>query len=72
MVRLLDAEGKLLAVSESYDSTQSAARGIFAIREIAASALIADRRGSPTLVSRSSRGTLAAPEPVGRTQLRGT
>lgn len=44
-VRLLDSGGKVLAVSERYDTTESAARGIFAMREIAASALIEDRRG---------------------------
>lgn len=45
-VRLLDKVGKVLAVSERYDDKESAARGIFAIREIAASGLIDDRRGS--------------------------
>lgn len=45
-VRLLDSGGKVLAVSERYDNTESAARGIFAIREIAASALIDDKRGT--------------------------
>lgn len=45
-VRLLDKVGKVLAVSERYDDKESAASGIFAIREIAASGLIDDRRGS--------------------------
>jgi uncharacterized protein YegP (UPF0339 family) len=45
-VRLLNAGGEVLAVSERYASTEKAARGIFAMREIAASALIEDRRGS--------------------------
>lgn len=39
-VRLLDTTGKVLAVSERYDDKESAARGIYAIREIAASGLI--------------------------------
>jgi uncharacterized protein YegP (UPF0339 family) len=43
---LVDNAGKVLAVSERYDTTASAARGIFSIREIAASGLIDDRRES--------------------------
>lgn len=46
--RLLDNTGKVLAVSEHYGDTEAAARGIFTIREIAASGLIEDMtRRSP-------------------------
>lgn len=40
--RLLDNSGKVLAVSEHYGDIEAAARGIFTIREIAASGLIED------------------------------
>ena len=46
--RLLDNGGNVLAVSAQFDGTEAAARGIFAIREIAASGLIEDMtRTSP-------------------------
>lgn len=46
--RLTDKTGKLLALSEKYNTMKAAARGIQAIREIAASALIEDKSGPPT------------------------
>lgn len=45
--RLTDKTGELLALSEKYNTTKAAARGIQAIREIAASGLIEDRSASP-------------------------
>jgi uncharacterized protein YegP (UPF0339 family) len=43
-VRLIDKAGRVLAVSEPYDTTESAVRGIHSIREVAASGLLNDRR----------------------------
>lgn len=45
-VRLIDKAGRVLAISEPYDTTESAASGIHSIREVAASGLLNDRRTS--------------------------
>ena len=47
--RLTDESGTVLAVSGWYGDEKAAASGIRAIREIAATGLIEDRRGTPTL-----------------------
>lgn len=44
--RLTDGAGTVIALSEPYGDAEAAARGINAIREIAASGLIEDRRSS--------------------------
>lgn len=45
-VTLVDDDGNVLAVSERYTTAEAAARGIYTIREIAASGLIDDQRES--------------------------
>lgn len=47
-VRLVDERGKILAVSAPYDDKDAAARGIYALREIAASGLVQDHTSNPS------------------------
>lgn len=48
-VRFLSSGGNILALSGRQENTESDAHGIFAMDEIAASALIGDRRRAATL-----------------------
>jgi uncharacterized protein YegP (UPF0339 family) len=52
-VTLVDDAGNVLAVSERYNTTEAAARGIYTIREIAASGLIDDKRESSKTLANS-------------------
>jgi uncharacterized protein len=55
--RMIDPEGKLLAISEGFPTRKAAVEGIYHVRECAGTALVSDNTGSiPMITPRTGTG----------------